>query len=188
MPDIFNKLTSRSRIAILSLLLFAAYSQTTLQAQDSNTDAMVTDFMNVYQTTTGKIAQLAGAIPVDTYDWRPAEGIRSVREAILHVASGNYFFGSMLGFESPQGVNPQTLEQSGMNKDDAIATLEESVDYVKIGIQNMSAADFETKIDFFGNEVTKRQAMFVLGDHVAEHLGQLIAYARSNGVAPPWSQ
>ncbi|MDX1585562.1 MAG: DinB family protein [Balneolaceae bacterium] len=157
-------------------------------AQSSSTDAMVTDFLNVYQTTTGKTSQLAGAIPADNYDWRPAEGIRSVREAILHVASGNYFFGSMLGFESPEGIDPRTLEQSGMSKDQAIATLEESVEYVKSGIQNMTAKDFETKIDFFGNEVTKRQAMFILGDHAAEHLGQLIAYARSNGVAPPWSQ
>lgn len=177
-----------SRAVLLSLLLLLAYSFNGVQAQDTSTEDVVTDFLNVYQTTTGKMVQLAGAIPMDTYDWRPAEGIRSVREAILHVASGNYYFGSMLGFESPEGVDPRTLEQSGMNKDEAIATLEESVAYVKSGIQNMSAADFETKIDFFGNEVTKRQAVFVLGDHAAEHLGQLIAYARSNGVAPPWSQ
>lgn len=188
MPDFFNKTSSKSWIALLSLLLLIAFSQNTVQAQNSNADAVAADFLNVYQTSTGKIVQLAGAIPVDTYNWRPAENIRSVREAVLHVASGNYFFGSMLGFETPEGVDPSTLEQSGKNKDEAIAALEESIAYVKNGIQHMTAEDFETKIDFFGNEVTKRQAMFILGDHAAEHLGQLIAYARSNGVAPPWSQ
>lgn len=178
----------RSRAALLSLLLLLAYSTSSVQAQDANTEDVVTDFLNVYQATTGKIVQLAGAIPVETYDWRPAEGIRSVREAVLHVAGGNYFFGSMLGFAPPEGVDPRSLEQSGMNKDDAIAALEVSIAYVKSGIQNMTAADFETKIEFFGDEITKRQAVFILGDHAAEHLGQLIAYARSNGVAPPWSQ
>lgn len=188
MPAKFNTCVRTFRLIIFSLLLSASFMPLSVLAQDTTADAVVTDFLNVYQSTSDKAVQLAGAIPSETYDWRPAEGVRSVREAILHLTSGNYFFGSMMGMTTPENVDPRSLEQSGMNKDEAINALKESVAYIKSGIQNISAGDFDTKIDFFGNEITKRQAMFILGDHTAEHLGQLIAYARSNGIAPPWSR
>jgi len=37
--------------------------------------------------------------------------------------------------------------------------------------------------------MTTRRAMWIgATTHLHEHLGQLIAYARSNGVVPPWSR
>lgn len=117
-----------------------------------------------------------------------AEGIRSVKESILHVAAGNYFFGSQLGAAVPKGVDPQNMENSDMSKEEAIAALNTSVEYVKNALNKMDAEAMEATITLMGNEMTKRQAVFFLGDHAAEHLGQLIAYARMNGVAPPWSQ
>lgn len=170
------------------LFMLITLIATPVHAQNSSSDAVVADFLNVYNTTTGKAEQLAGAFTVDSYSWRPAEGIRSVRESILHLASGNYFFGSMMGISPPEGVDVRSLEKSELGKDETIAALKKSVTYINEGLKNIPADDFETKIDFFGNEITKRQAMFILGDHAAEHLGQLIAYARSNGVTPPWSR
>jgi len=187
LPNLPDKNTVTFCLSGLILLMLISFITTSVRAQNNN-EAVTVDFLNVYNTTTGKTVQLADAFPDDTYNWRPAEEIRSVRESILHIASGNYFFGTMLGISSPEGIDPSTLEQSNMTKAEAIAALKESVTYINEGIKNISAEDFETKIDFFGNEITKRQAMFILGDHAAEHLGQLIAYARSNGVTPPWSR
>ncbi len=175
--------TSLSITSFLFLLLAIP-----LPAQDEANDAMKTDFLNVYSYTSGKAAQLATAIPEDKFDWRPAEGVRSVKESVLHMAGANYFFGSMLGTAMPEGVDPRGFEKSGMTKDEAIATLNKSVEFAQQAVKNLSAEQANEKIDFFGNEVTRRQAMFILGDHAAEHLGQLIAYARSNDVVPPWSQ
>jgi len=39
----------------------------------------------------------------------------------------------------------------------------------------------------FGQDSTVRAAMLLFVTHMHEHLGQLVAYARSNGVVPPWS-
>ena len=36
--------------------------------------------------------------------------------------------------------------------------------------------------------VTIEEAAFAMTDDLHEHLGQLIAYARTNGVKPPWSK
>jgi uncharacterized damage-inducible protein DinB len=168
------------------LLLFA--TALTAQAQENTPNAVVQDFHNVFTSTMDKAIQLAEAIPEEEYDWRPAEEVRSVREVVLHVAGASYFFGSMLGVQIPDDVNPQAMEQSGLSKMEAIDALKKSVSFTKNFLESLSEEELNSKIDFFGNEVTKRQAMIVLGGHASEHLGQLIAYARMNGVTPPWSQ
>ncbi|MDZ7689628.1 MAG: DinB family protein [Balneolaceae bacterium] len=192
MPTTLIKTTHRLSLsaAFIVLLVSCSFTPAIAQSSDANTnaDAVVSDFLNVYNFTSDKAVQLAGAIPEDAYDWRPAEGIRSVREAVLHIASANYFFGSMIGAEVPEGINPQEMEKSGMDKQQAIEALKESVSFIQDALTTMAAEEFEVQIDFFGNKVTKRQAMFVLGDHASEHLGQLIAYARMNNVVPPWSE
>lgn len=188
MPKLYTKnAVSMNRFALVGILLVAV-TFVSARAQDSQPEAVVTDFLNVYNYTTDKAAQLANAFPDDKHDWRPAEGIRSVREAVLHMASGNYFFASMTGTEIPEGVDPRSLEQSGMDMAEAVTTLRESVSFVQNALNNLSEEELDEVIDMFGNEMTKRQVAFMLGDHAAEHLGQLIAYARMNGVVPPWSQ
>ena len=42
--------------------------------------------------------------------------------------------------------------------------------------------------DLFGRDMTKEDAVRYLFGDQHEHLGQSIAYARSNGVVPPWSK
>ena len=40
----------------------------------------------------------------------------------------------------------------------------------------------------FGNATTHRGVLVTVLSHLHEHLGQSVAYARMNGVVPPWSQ
>lgn len=183
----FSKRAASLIFSICLVLLFSLTAKVGM-AQNSMSNPVISDFLNVYNTAANKIEQLANEIPDSEYDWRPAEGIRSVHEVVLHVTSGNYFFGSMIGVEVPEGINPQTLEQSGMSKEEAVAAFGESVSNIQSALMDMSTDELNEKVDFFGNEVTKRQVVLMLGDHTSEHLGQLIAYARSNGVVPPWSQ
>ena len=48
-------------------------------------------------------------------------------------------------------------------------------------------ADLEKSIKMFGSDTTERAAFVTALNHLHEHLGQAIAYARMNGVVPPWS-
>ncbi len=139
--------------------------------------------------TVDKIVQLAKAIPADKYDWRPAEGVRSVSESIMHIAGANYFFSSFFGAKMPNGLNPRNLEKDVTSKDDVIATFKGSYDNIKDVLQNFPAEKLVEEIDFpDGNTYNKQQALLIALGHTSEHLGQLIAYARSMGVTPPWSQ
>ena len=135
----------------------------------------------------GQIAQLAEAFSEDQYNWRPAEGVRSVREAILHLASANYYIASGLGFATPEDINMQAIEQI-TGKENVIAALNKSYEFVLDKLGQIPTEDFEKEVDLGFMKTSTLNGMLIVLDHSGEHKGQLIAYARSNGVVPPWSK
>lgn len=135
-----------------------------------------------------KLVDLAEATPADKFSWRPAEGVRSVGEVYAHVAGGNYFLMSLLGVKPPAGIDLQTLEASLEGKAAIVAAMKESFKFVNAEIAKMSDADLDKAMKFFGKETTARGIVMFSIEHVSEHLGQSIAYARMNGIAPPWSR
>lgn len=133
----------------------------------------------------GRAVELAEAIPAESYGWRPMEGVRSVSEAIMHTAGANYYFAGRLGAEMPEGVDPQAMEQV-TDKAECVAALRASLDHLSEAYG--AVGDVQAEVDIFGNPGTVEDMMLVAIGHVHEHFGQLIAYARSNGVTPPWSR
>jgi uncharacterized damage-inducible protein DinB len=145
-------------------------------------------FLKSYSGETDKLVSLAEAFTEEGYKWRPAEGIRSVREAILHVASANYGIGGILGKKVPEGLNPEGFEKSITSKAETIKVLKESIAFAKAAVRALNEDSLNEQIEYFGMESPRMGAVMILGGHANEHLGQLIAYARSSGVVPPWSQ
>ncbi len=135
-----------------------------------------------------QIVSLADAFSEEQFDWRPSDGVRSVAESILHVASANYFFGMKLGFEVPEGVDMMTLESSVKGKDNVIAAVNESFEFVKGNIDKIEKETFGDIVETPFGEFSKLSMLLLVLEHSGEHKGQLIAYARSNGITPPWSQ
>ncbi|MDH3710887.1 MAG: DinB family protein [Cyclobacteriaceae bacterium] len=147
------------------------------------------EFMGVMGYNSGQIVSLAEEIPAELYDWRPAEGVRSVGEAILHTASANYFFGTMLGATIPEGIDPMSMEKSITGKENVIAALKESYAFIMEVGKNLPSENFLDEVTFpTGDKFNKRTCMMIIIAHAWEHTGQLIAYARSNNVVPPWSK
>ena len=145
-------------------------------------------FMGSYDAATDKIVQLAMAFSEEQYDWRPDEGVRSVKEALMHVANANSFFSGALGVEVPESLKGRNLEKEVTTKEEAIMVLKESIELTQTALKGISAEQMGEEIDWFdGSKKPKLSMVMVVNDHAQEHLGQLIAYARSQGVVPPWS-
>jgi uncharacterized damage-inducible protein DinB len=134
-----------------------------------------------------KLVALAEATPPEKYTWRPAEGVRSVGEVYMHVASGNYFLPTFWGAKPAAGVDPRSLEKEGADKAKTVAALKQSFDYLQQAIDAVPEADFGKAVQIFGRPSTTGEVMIGVGVHAHEHLGQSIAYARVNGIVPPWS-
>ena len=134
-----------------------------------------------------KLVQLAEATPADKFGWRPAEGVRSIGEVYAHVAGGNYFLPTFWGAKVPDGVDPRSFEKNGNDKAATIAAMKKSFDHVRQAVNALSADDLNRAIKMFGNDAHVIDALMVIASHGHEHLGQSIAYARSNKITPPWS-
>jgi hypothetical protein len=102
----------------------------------------------------------------------------------MHIAGGNYFLTSFLGAEAPK-MNGD-IEKTITKKDDVIAELKRSFDHLRNAAN--AASDLEKPVKMFGTQTTYRGVLVTILSHLHEHLGQSVAYARINGVVPPWSR
>ena len=134
-----------------------------------------------------KLVQLAEAMPEAKYGWTPEKGVRTVGEVFMHVAAANYGVPSFIGVKPPEGFKFQTYEGSLTKKSDIIKALKVSFAHVEGALKAASDADLDKPAEFFGLKTTARGAYLLLLSHAHEHLGQSIAYARSNQITPPWS-
>jgi uncharacterized damage-inducible protein DinB len=134
-----------------------------------------------------KLAALAEAIPQDKYGWRPGPGVRSVSEVYMHIAGGNYLLSSFLGAKMPEGFT-RDMEKTVTEKAKVIEAVKKSFDHARKAVEATPDSDLDKKVKVFGQELSERMMLIALVSHGHEHLGQSIAYARTNGVAPPWSE
>jgi uncharacterized damage-inducible protein DinB len=135
-----------------------------------------------------KLVALAEAIPQDKYTWRPAEGVRSISEVFMHVAGANFMLPGMAGVPAATGTNlTRDSEKTVTEKAQVVDALRRSFAHAKSAVSSMSDADLDTPAQLFGQPSTKRGVLLLIATHAHEHTGQQIAYARMNGIAPPWS-
>jgi len=152
------------------------------------TSGVRAEFLNELKIQEDKFVQLAQAMPADKYTWRPTEGVRSVSEVYMHVATANYNLPHVFGVAPPAGFKAQGFDKSTTDKAKVIETLKDSFAHMREAVLNMPDSDVEKQLDWFGAKSTYRGVMLFIIRHGAEHLGQSIAYARVNGIVPPWTE
>lgn len=133
------------------------------------------------------LVRLAEAIPTNKYTWRPAAGVRSISEVLLHVAGSNFNLPRTLGVVPKEGMLTAEYWTSTTDKTRIVADLKQSFAFLRAGIEKLTDADAEKTMPFFDGKNTYRGMLYFFTRHTGEHTGQLIAYARVNGIVPPWS-
>ncbi len=135
-----------------------------------------------------RYTRLAEAIPAEKYSWRHSEGVRSVGEVYTHIISANYGVASALGTLPPAGYDFKAIAALSEDKAKVLPVLKESFAHFRGAILALSDADGDKPQKMFNRQTTLRGALMMIDRHWGEHLGQSIAYARVNGVVPPWTQ
>lgn len=159
-------------------------------------EGVMGDLLKDVDDVHAKIVGLAKAMPPDAHAWRPMPGVRSTEEVFKHVASDNYFLPAAMGITPPpeSGINGKdykttlAFEKRAMTHDQVIAELDKSFAFLKASMKGMGDAQLNASLEVFGQKTTNRGLWISTVTHLHEHLGQLIAYARSNKVTPPWSK
>jgi uncharacterized damage-inducible protein DinB len=144
----------------------------------------VQDYLKQLDFIEGRLLQLEGAMAQDQMSWSPAEDVRSCAQIYLHVAGANYFLASKMGGEMPEGE----MDDSITDKDKIADMIKESYKLVKKLAAEVTEEQLNETVQTPFGEMSRRYFMIALLNHMHEHLGQGIAYARMNGVTPPWSE
>lgn len=136
-----------------------------------------------------KVTSLAEDFPQSKYSWRPEEGVRSVSEVINHIAGANFFFLNFIGIELPDGMklDPE-MEKKVTDKNDILKFVKKSFAFARDKISSMKDSELGKEVDFFGGKISTRHLLLKMAGHNHEHVGQLVAYARMNGITPAWSK
>ncbi|HEX8850047.1 MAG TPA: DinB family protein [Gemmatimonadaceae bacterium] len=151
------------------------------------------NFLTDLDSLQAKFLALANAFPADKYAWRPGAGVRSVGEAFMHVASEYYTFAPVaMGAPRSMVIGRgreafQKFEQAS-TKEDVLKHLREGFAYARQNIAAVPTDSIAGTRKIFGGDHTIIETSAAVADDLHEHLGQLIAYARMNGVVPPWSK
>lgn len=140
-----------------------------------------------------KVTALAKAIPADKYSWRPGPGVRSFQEVFLHIAYGNRLMlniadGVKLDEIAKQIESNSKAEREALTKEQVIQKLTDSFATIREALDSANNATLSRDIQFFQTATTRRGVLTFIDTHIAEHMGQAIAYARMNGIVPPWSK
>jgi uncharacterized damage-inducible protein DinB len=135
-----------------------------------------------------RYTRLAEAMPADKYAWKPGEGVRSVGDVFLHIAAANYGVARALGTPPPSGFDFKSFLAEASDKGKTVQALKESFAHLRQAIVVLKDEDMDKAQKMFGRQTTLRGSFMVITGHMGEHLGQSIAYARMNGIVPPWTE
>lgn len=168
-----------------TLLLLFVLGTATLHAQDQG---LWEGYDGEWAHVSRQLIALAEAIPPAKYTWRPAPGVRSVSEVYMHIALSNFYLLSVTGPKMPADIQSRDMEKTITSKPEVIRWLKRSLDAVKTARAQLKPGDLQRKVEIEGKTVTVDGMYLRIIIHDNEHMGQLIAYARMNGIIPPWSK
>jgi len=162
-------------LALLSAVASAPASAQTLQ------EAVVSNL----ETVRDKTMALARAVPQDKLGHRVHPDVRSLGEELMHIASSNFRYPTMLGAAAadvPEAWRAGTVE----SPEETARALEASFEYLFGAVRGIT--DLNATVTMRRNEVTMNAYLVTMITHLHEHLGKSISDARSAGIVPPWSE
>src|ERR1700736_6593835 len=135
------------------------------------------------ETLTDKFTGLARVMSAK-YDWKPAQGVRSVAEVFNLIVKENGLLAGVLSGTPNTGAPPAPITDPEKVQE----ALKASYVNLQKAITGLSDNELQAPVKLFGRDMTKQDALMLILEDQHEHLGQSIAYARTNGVVPPWSK
>ena len=173
-------------LAALAATIALAASPALSAAQGAPKTGFRAEYLAALADAEKKLVQLSDATPAEKYTWRPGKGVRSVSEVYLHLSEDNFIIPAALGVKASVAM-VKNFDTQTSDKAKVIALLKQSLDAARQAALTVKDADLDKEVMLYGSKYTQRGALLSIINHISEHLGQSIAYARMNGIVPPWS-
>jgi DinB superfamily len=137
------------------------------------------------------ILGLADAMPEGKYSYKATPAQQSFGERVLHVAQINLMLLQALGAKTPAPA----IDVNATSKAESMAALQRVGEYGVAVIKEFGEQGLLTRIDspgplgwFMGPKISRQRVLYFLMAHSQDTYGQLVVYARLNGIIPPASR
>lgn len=144
------------------------------------------------ETMKDKFIGLAQEFDESQYEWRPMEGVRSVHDVFGLIIAECHIFPTAWGHEPPAGAasgfGGEIQRTGALSRDEVISELGSAFDHLIGVVRGMNNSERMAESSYFGRAMPVHANILISTADMHEHLGQLIAYARTNHVVPPWSR
>lgn len=172
---------------LLAITMFVALLNVPRLCAQDPLDGLWQGYDGEWRHVSNQLIALAEATPAEKFAWRPAPGVRSTSEVYMHIAVANFWLLSATGTKMPPDLK-MNAEKTVTSKPEVIAWLKRSLEAVKQAHLAAKPDDMSRKVKVNGRDATVDGMYLRIIIHDNEHMGQLIAYARMNGIVPPWSK
>lgn len=139
---------------------------------------VLTKLIEQWEQVNRKLASLAEEFPETKFDYTPAEGIRTVDDVLRHVAFWNQYVSDSVCGEKGDYTANELPKNEFSTKTQIVAALKRSAAHATHALKENSSR--------FSPGMTEMLVTFI--EHACEHYGQLVVYARLNGITPPASR
>lgn len=178
----------------MSRTLFIVLAVLVLGPRAAMADTVADAHLRLLGLITKDLMSLAEAVPADRYEFRPTVGaftdVRTFSEQVKHAATMIFMTAAIvLQEKSPYGPGandngPATVQ----GKPQVLEYLNASIAYAR---KAMSSLTVQNHLDplktYFGSQPRIEVASGIIY-HSYNHYGQMVVYARMNGMVPPSSQ
>ncbi len=179
------------RMTLSALLLTAcAFAQTPAKPSFAG------EFENQLRMIESEIVPLVEAMPADKMNFAPTQGefkgVRTFAAQAKHVAAVNYMVAAAAKGEAvPVDIgNDEKGPDSVKTREQVAKFLKDSYAYARSVAQTLTAENAmqPMKSPFGNGQMAKSSALAIAVWHSFDHYGQMVVYARMNGIVPPASR
>jgi hypothetical protein len=137
---------------------------------------------------------LAEAMPADKYGFRPTDGafddVRTFAEQVKHAATMIYMTAAIVLQEpSPYGPGPNNNGPDSITgKDKIVEYLKDSLAYARKAMSSLNEKNQLDLVKTYFGPMPRVAVAAGVAYHSYDHYGQMVVYARMNGIIPPASR
>ena len=134
---------------------------------------------------------LANAMPAEKFGYKPTPEQQSFGERVLHAAQVNLMLLQALGAKT----SAPSIDMNATSKAASMDALQRVGEYGVAVIKEFGEDGLRARISspgpmafFMGPQVSRQRVLYFLMAHSQDTYGQLVVYARMNGITPPLSR